>query len=73
MVGRTTLHRAYGECVPYGDPSWYQSCHSPYYTDAHVKFRNAVRQFVDEEIIVCIKACAVSRCLDCTDQRRVVV
>jgi len=37
--------------VPYGDPSWYQGWNSPYFTDSHRKFRDAMRAFVDKEII----------------------
>jgi predicted heme/steroid binding protein len=45
-----TLHAPYGEQVPYGDPTWYQGWHSPYYTDSHKAFRAAMRAFVDKEI-----------------------
>lgn len=41
---------AFGEMVPFGDPTWYQDWHSPYFNESHRKFRAAVREFVDKEI-----------------------
>jgi predicted heme/steroid binding protein len=41
----------YGELVPYGDSSWYQGYNSPYYTDSHRKFRVAMREFVEKELM----------------------
>ena len=40
----------FGELVPYGDPSWYQGWHSPYYKPSHHAFRAALRSFVDTEL-----------------------
>ncbi|KAH7126843.1 acyl-CoA dehydrogenase/oxidase [Dendryphion nanum] len=40
----------YGELIPYADPSWYQSYHSPYYNESHAALRDEVRQFVDDKI-----------------------
>ncbi|KAG7141038.1 Acyl-CoA dehydrogenase AFT10-1 like protein [Verticillium longisporum] len=40
----------YGSLIPFADPSWYQSFHSPYYNETHVALRNEVRKWVDEEI-----------------------
>lgn len=37
--------------IPHGDPSWYQEWHSPYYNDAHRRWRAAIRAFVDKEIM----------------------
>lgn len=42
---------AFGELVPHGDPSWYQEWHSPYYTDSHRRFRAAMREFVEREMM----------------------
>lgn len=42
---------AFGEQIPYGDPAWYQDWHSPYYNESHLKFRAAVREFVEREVI----------------------
>eukprot|EP00026_Physarum_polycephalum_P008624 Phypoly_transcript_08717.p1 GENE.Phypoly_transcript_08717~~Phypoly_transcript_08717.p1 ORF type:complete len:436 (+),score=55.67 Phypoly_transcript_08717:27-1310(+) len=41
----------FGAKIPYGDPTWYQGWSSHYFNDSHVKFRAAVREFVDKEII----------------------
>ena len=40
----------FGELVPYGDPSWYQGWHSPYYKPSHHNFRAALRIFVDTHL-----------------------
>ena len=37
--------------VPFGDPYWYQDWNSPYYNDSHVKWRDALREFVEKEIM----------------------
>jgi len=42
---------AFGEQIPYGDPAWYQDWNSPYYKDSHRKYRAAVREFVEKEVI----------------------
>jgi hypothetical protein len=47
---KTPSPKAFGELVPYGDPSWYQEWHSPYYNESHYKFRAAVREWIDREI-----------------------
>ncbi|KAF2797768.1 acyl-CoA dehydrogenase NM domain-like protein [Melanomma pulvis-pyrius CBS 109.77] len=41
----------YGDLVPYADPSWYQSYHSPYFNETHAALRDEVRQWVDSEIM----------------------
>jgi len=41
---------AFGDLVPYADPSWYQTYHSPYYNETHVALREEVRAWVDEAI-----------------------
>ncbi|KAF3938877.1 hypothetical protein ABW19_dt0208875 [Dactylella cylindrospora] len=45
-----TSQEPYGDLIPYGDPGWYQSYHSPYYKASHVALRNEVRAWVTEEI-----------------------
>jgi len=45
-----TVQDAYGEMIPYGDPAWYQSYHSPYYNESHAALRNEVREWVQKEI-----------------------
>jgi alkylation response protein AidB-like acyl-CoA dehydrogenase/predicted heme/steroid binding protein len=42
---------AFGDQIPYCDPSWYQEWHSPYYNDSHRRFREAMRAFVEKEIM----------------------
>lgn len=37
--------------MPFGDPSWYQDWYSPYYNESHKRFRSAVREFVEKEIM----------------------
>ncbi|KAF2275963.1 putative acyl-CoA dehydrogenase [Westerdykella ornata] len=41
----------YGDLIPYADPSWYQSYHSPYFNETHAALRAEVRQWVEEEIM----------------------
>eukprot|EP00455_Lapot_gusevi_P041972 TRINITY_DN492_c0_g1_i1.p1 TRINITY_DN492_c0_g1~~TRINITY_DN492_c0_g1_i1.p1 ORF type:complete len:461 (+),score=209.55 TRINITY_DN492_c0_g1_i1:75-1385(+) len=40
----------FGSLVPYGDPTWYQGWHSPYYNKSHVELRAYVRKWVEENI-----------------------
>ncbi|KAI2478717.1 Acyl-CoA dehydrogenase [Pyrenophora tritici-repentis] len=42
---------AYGDLIPYADPSWYQTYHSPYYNETHVALRDEVRQWVEEKLM----------------------
>eukprot|EP01112_Ceratiomyxa_fruticulosa_P003102 TRINITY_DN1349_c0_g1_i1.p1 TRINITY_DN1349_c0_g1~~TRINITY_DN1349_c0_g1_i1.p1 ORF type:complete len:924 (-),score=261.66 TRINITY_DN1349_c0_g1_i1:282-3053(-) len=41
----------FGDLVPYGDPNWYQGFNTAYYNESHHRFRKAMREFVDKEII----------------------
>ncbi|KAJ9050764.1 hypothetical protein DSO57_1011451 [Entomophthora muscae] len=41
----------FGDMVPFGDPAWYQDYESPYYNEHHREVRNAMRKFVDQEIM----------------------
>mmetsp|Transcript_6816 Transcript_6816/g.7463 ORF Transcript_6816/g.7463 Transcript_6816/m.7463 type:complete len:502 (+) Transcript_6816:31-1536(+) len=41
----------FGDGIPFGDPSWYTTFKSPYYTEAHKKWRARVRAFVEKEIM----------------------
>lgn len=43
--------RVFGELTPYGDPSWYQGWHSPYYNESHRKWRKYCRDYVEEHIM----------------------
>ena len=40
----------YGEQIPFCEPYWYQGGFSPYYTDAHTRFRHVCREFCEKEI-----------------------
>ncbi|EMC94499.1 hypothetical protein BAUCODRAFT_549996 [Baudoinia panamericana UAMH 10762] len=41
----------YGDLVPYADPSWYQSYHTPYFNQSHAALRDEVRQWMEEDIM----------------------
>eukprot|EP00472_Partenskyella_glossopodia_P005024 CAMPEP_0197535778 /NCGR_PEP_ID=MMETSP1318-20131121/51636_1 /TAXON_ID=552666 /ORGANISM="Partenskyella glossopodia, Strain RCC365" /LENGTH=573 /DNA_ID=CAMNT_0043093455 /DNA_START=64 /DNA_END=1785 /DNA_ORIENTATION=+ len=41
----------YGQLVPYGDPSWYQTLNSPYYKKSHVEWRFKCRKWMEKHII----------------------
>jgi predicted heme/steroid binding protein len=41
----------FGELVAYGDPNWYQGWNTTYYNDSHRRFREAMRAFVEKEIM----------------------
>lgn len=41
----------FGDLVPWGDPTWYQRWYSPYYNESHKRFRSAVREFVERELM----------------------
>ncbi|PRP89639.1 hypothetical protein PROFUN_00903 [Planoprotostelium fungivorum] len=43
-------HPKFGLQVPYGDPAWYSGAPTAYYNESHVRFRAAMRAFVDKEI-----------------------
>ncbi|KAK9776055.1 putative Cytochrome b5 heme-binding domain-containing protein [Seiridium cardinale] len=40
----------YGLQIPFADPSWYQSYHSPYFNESHAALRAEVREWVENEI-----------------------
>lgn len=40
----------YGDMIPYADPSWYQTYHSPYYNETHAALRAEVREWIENEI-----------------------
>ncbi|KAI1621398.1 acyl-CoA dehydrogenase [Exophiala viscosa] len=40
----------FGDLIPFGDPSWYQGHHSPYYNETHAALRAEVREWVESEI-----------------------
>lgn len=45
-----TLQDTFGDLIPFADPSWYQSYHSPYYNESHAALREEVREWVTNEI-----------------------
>ncbi|KAK6538617.1 hypothetical protein TWF694_010195 [Orbilia ellipsospora] len=45
-----TVSETYGDLIPYGDPAWYQSYHSPYYKASHAALRVEVREWIQSEI-----------------------
>jgi hypothetical protein len=40
----------FGDGHPFGDPSWYQRWHTPYYNESHRRLRAEVREWVSSEI-----------------------
>lgn len=42
---------SYGDMIPYADPSWYQSYHTPYFNQSHAALRDEVRQWMEEEVM----------------------
>lgn len=41
----------FGDQIPHCEPPWYQGYHTTHYGDSHVRYRAAVRDFVDKEIL----------------------
>jgi len=41
----------FGDIIPYADPNWYQTYHSPYYNQTHADLRAEVREWIEEEIM----------------------
>ena len=41
----------FGSMIPYADPSWYQSYHTPYFNQTHADLRAEVREWMEEEIM----------------------
>jgi len=42
----------FGSEIPFAEPAWYQGAPSAYYTESHVEFREKVRKFVEEELVL---------------------
>jgi hypothetical protein len=40
----------FGDGRPFGDPTWYQRWHTPYYNESHKRLRAEVREWVSTEI-----------------------
>ncbi|KAI9894879.1 MAG: hypothetical protein M1814_000099 [Vezdaea aestivalis] len=41
----------YGDIVPFADPSWYQSYHSPYFNESHAALREEVREWMESDVM----------------------
>ncbi|KAF4981899.1 hypothetical protein FZEAL_2368 [Fusarium zealandicum] len=41
---------AFGDQIPFADPSWYQNYHSPYFNESHAALRAEVREWIDSEV-----------------------
>ncbi|KAF1913801.1 acyl-CoA dehydrogenase/oxidase [Ampelomyces quisqualis] len=42
---------SFGDIIPYADPSWYQTYHSPYFNETHVALRAEIREWVEEKLM----------------------
>ncbi|KAK4192295.1 acyl-CoA dehydrogenase [Podospora australis] len=40
----------FGQQIPFADPSWYQSYHSPYFNETHAALRAEVREWIETEV-----------------------
>jgi alkylation response protein AidB-like acyl-CoA dehydrogenase/predicted heme/steroid binding protein len=40
----------FGRLIPFADPSWYQSYHSPYFNETHAALRAEIREWIETEI-----------------------
>jgi len=40
----------FGAQIPFADPSWYQSYHSPYFNETHAALREEIREWVEKDI-----------------------
>ena len=41
----------FGDLIPFADPSWHQSYHTPYFNQSHADLRAEVRQWMEDEIM----------------------
>ncbi|OJD36864.1 acyl-dehydrogenase [Diplodia corticola] len=41
----------FGDLIPFADPSWYQTYHSPYFNQTHADLRAEIREWVENEIV----------------------
>ncbi|KAL7790163.1 acyl-CoA dehydrogenase/oxidase [Trichoderma afarasin] len=41
---------AFGDQIPFADPSWYQNYHSPYFNESHAALRAELRQWIESDI-----------------------
>jgi alkylation response protein AidB-like acyl-CoA dehydrogenase len=43
--------KAFGDLAPWAEPAWYHGIPSPYYNESHKKLRNAIRSYIDQNIL----------------------
>ncbi|KAJ9149157.1 Acyl-CoA dehydrogenase NM domain-like protein [Coniochaeta hoffmannii] len=48
--GESEALEPFGAQIPFADPSWYQSYHSPYFNETHAALRAEVREWVETAI-----------------------
>lgn len=46
-----SAEKPFGNLAPWSEPSWYHGIPSPYYNESHKKLRNAIRKYIDENIL----------------------
>ncbi|KAI9297254.1 putative acyl-CoA dehydrogenase [Neoconidiobolus thromboides FSU 785] len=51
QINPSLSETAFGDLIPFGDPSWYQNWNSFYYKESHRKLRKALREFTDKELM----------------------
>lgn len=42
---------SFGKLAPWAEPAWSHGIASPYYNDSHRKLRNALREYIDENVL----------------------
>jgi alkylation response protein AidB-like acyl-CoA dehydrogenase/predicted heme/steroid binding protein len=40
----------FGDQIPFADPAWYQSYHSPYFNESHAALRAEIREWIENDI-----------------------
>ena len=49
-VKQVQKKETFGNLGPWAEPSWYSSLASPYYNESHIRLRNALRLYIDENV-----------------------
>lgn len=50
-IGEIEDHKQVIEFIPYAEPSYFQHSYSPYYKESHRKFRNALKSYVELNLL----------------------
>jgi alkylation response protein AidB-like acyl-CoA dehydrogenase len=50
-MAHKTSSPAFGKLAPWAEPAWSHGIASPYYNDSHVKLRDALRTYIDTQIL----------------------